>query len=743
MRTIYTLLVLFFLGNFAQAQLAQIEKADKLYNLLSYSEAIPLYESVLNEGGGSKGLVSLKLAKCYYNFGDMESAYRYFNYSQTQNAEFSADDCFAFAQCLKQLGEYAQSDKWMKKYESLNADALSVKDFNKNLDYLKKINADQKHFEISTVGFNSSLNDFGGYEFKKSGLLLILSDRNNAPISRIYGWNQMNFLDFMLVSNIGTTEMKVKSHKSGNSKFHEGPLCFSKDETRVYYTTDNSIKSDVKDGKGGIQNLILNMAEVEPNGTWTSKKELKINSKEYSVGHPTLSVDGKWIYFVSDMPGGFGGADIYMAEILQDGEISKPINLGPMINTEKQEMFPWISSNGQLFFSSNGLTGLGGLDIFVAQLNEGGQVKAVKHTGPEINSSKDDFGLIFMTDGVNGYFSSNRDGGKGNDDIYSFKMIVPFKFSVQLNGLVTDSKSGEILKGAEVALLDENGNVVATVMSDEKGHYNFELEPGKNYSVAFSSSGYTDETKKLDVNPSNEDLTLNAELSKVPTFGVVCKVTDAESGSILQGAQVTITVPASGNGILAGTTNEEGRVDSGLENVKIGDQLKINVTISKEGYLTKTVDVTLNITQPGVINIHEMMDASIGKMEVGVDLATLIDIKPIYFDLGKSLIRKDAAKELDKIVKVMNDYPTMVVELGSHTDCRGSIASNSALSDRRAKASAEYIKARITNPERIYGKGYGESQLKVDCPCEGTVKSTCPESEHQKNRRTEFLIIKM
>jgi outer membrane protein OmpA-like peptidoglycan-associated protein len=220
-------------------------------------------------------------------------------------------------------------------------------------------------------------------------------------------------------------------------------------------------------------------------------------------------------------------------------------------------------------------------------------------------------------------------------------------------------------------------------------------------------------------------------------------VTDAESGSILQGAQVTITVPASGNGILAGTTNEEGRVDSGLENVKIGDQLKINVTISKEGYLTKTVDVTLNITQPGVINIHEMMDASIGKMEVGVDLATLIDIKPIYFDLGKSLIRKDAAKELDKIVKVMNDYPTMVVELGSHTDCRGSIASNSALSDRRAKASAEYIKARITNPERIYGKGYGESQLKVDCPCEGTVKSTCPESEHQKNRRTEFLIIKM
>jgi outer membrane protein OmpA-like peptidoglycan-associated protein len=131
------------------------------------------------------------------------------------------------------------------------------------------------------------------------------------------------------------------------------------------------------------------------------------------------------------------------------------------------------------------------------------------------------------------------------------------------------------------------------------------------------------------------------------------------------------------------------------------------------------------------------------KLDVGQDLATLIDIKPILFDLNKFNIRKDASVELEKIIKVMNQYPTMVIELGSHTDCRGSIASNTTLSDKRANASADYIKARISNPERINGKGYGESKLKVDCPCEGTVKSTCSEEEHQKNRRTEFIILKM
>ncbi len=180
-----------------------------------------------------------------------------------------------------------------------------------------------------------------------------------------------------------------------------------------------------------------------------------------------------------------------------------------------------------------------------------------------------------------------------------------------------------------------------------------------------------------------------------------------------------------------------------LTNNKLNDQLNYSVTLSKSGFLTKSVDFTHKIVKPGLINMNEKLDVSLGKVEIGVDLSTLINIKPIYFDLGKYEIRKDAAVELDKIVKVMNEYPTMEIELGSHTDCRSSIASNLKLSDNRARASAEYIKKRISNPQRIFGKGYGESKLKVDCPCEGVVKSNCSEDEHQKNRRTEFIIIKI
>jgi outer membrane protein OmpA-like peptidoglycan-associated protein len=206
---------------------------------------------------------------------------------------------------------------------------------------------------------------------------------------------------------------------------------------------------------------------------------------------------------------------------------------------------------------------------------------------------------------------------------------------------------------------------------------------------------------------------------------------------------VKITETATKQSVLTAVTQESGDVRSGLKENKIGDKLSYTVVLSKEGYLEKTINFAYTITSPGQINIHEILDVSMTKLDVGQDLATMIEIKPILFDLNKFNIRKDAALELEKIIKVMNQYPTMVIELGSHTDCRGSIASNTTLSDKRAKASAEYIKARITNPERIYGKGYGESKLKVDCPCEGTVKSTCSEDEHQKNRRTEFIIIRM
>jgi outer membrane protein OmpA-like peptidoglycan-associated protein len=205
----------------------------------------------------------------------------------------------------------------------------------------------------------------------------------------------------------------------------------------------------------------------------------------------------------------------------------------------------------------------------------------------------------------------------------------------------------------------------------------------------------------------------------------------------LQGVKIKITDNFTGK--TDSTLSPDGNFRLPITGKTIGGRLSYNISFEKSGYLTRSVTYNAPIEKEGEIKVAETLDP----ISVGLDLAKIIDIKPIYFDLGKSVIRPDAAIELDKIVKVMNENPNMIVELGSHTDCRGTAASNMSLSDKRAKASAEYIKKRITNPERIYGKGFGESQLSNDCQCEGAVKSTCPEDVHQKNRRTEFKIVKM
>ena len=313
-------------------------------------------------------------------------------------------------------------------------------------------------------------------------------------------------------------------------------------------------------------------------------------------------------------------------------------------------------------------------------------------------------------------------------------------------GIATENGTGAILSGAQIILQNEAGEVLETVKADDSGAYLFRVEPELNYRISAKQTDYFDDqvqfsTKNL---PQGTDkIQQDIDLEKDPGLALYALITDATSKLPLSGVKIEMVDNTSKSFFINQVTGESGDALKGLDGKKVNDQLSYTITLSKEGYLSKTVQFAVKIVAPGIINVHEKLDLTLDKIEIGADLASMIDIKPIYFDLGKYVIRPDASKELDKIVKVMNEYPTMQVELGSHTDCRGSIASNEKLSDNRAKASAAYVKARITNPERIYGKGFGESKLKNDCGCEGPVKSTCSEVEHQENRRTEFIIVKM
>jgi len=439
------------------------------------------------------------------------------------------------------------------------------------------------------------------------------------------------------------------------------------------------------------------------------------------------------------MPGGIGAVDIYKVIRNADGTWGKAENLGDKINTEGNEMFPFVHESGLFFFSSDGRPGLGGLDVFVSQLKNN-QFAKVINLGTPVNGSKDDFSLVVNESKTKGYFASNRQGGKGDDDIYSFNLLKQFQFGKTIKGLAVD-KSGEVLANVKVELVDNKGKLISTVVTDKNGAYSFDVENAGAYKLSGQKESYVSGKSNVSISEEQEFAEANVILEKDPGLSLVAIITDGVTKKPIDGAKVTIL--ENGNQPFDNfTTKADQGYRKTLPNNKVGDKLNYKIKIEKSGYLTKEVDFNYLISKTGDINVHEALDITLSKLEVGGDLAKMIDIKPIYFDLGKFTIRKDAAVELDKIVKVMNEYPNMEVELGSHTDCRATAVFNEKLSGNRANASAEYIKKSITKPERISGKGYGESKLKNGCACEGTVKSTCTEEEHQQNRRTEFIILK-
>lgn len=729
------------------AQSGKLKKADDYYAKLSYTYAIELYEELIGTEVDSPEMKG-RLATSYYKIGETHNAEKYFSQMITSPA-VTREDYFNYAQALKQNGNYSLSDQWMQKFHEHGQADMRGASFANDPSYIQTIEKQGNRFTVANLSLNSASADFGGYPSPDGKQVYFVSSRNEpVAVQHEWSWNGDHFLDLYKSEVAGTVQPSdpVLVTRRVNTRYHEGPMCFSPDGKTVYYTRNNISKGDRRRDAQGIQNLKLYRAAVEPDGTWKNEESLPFNSQDYSVGHPTISADGKTLYFVSDKPSGFGGADLYQVEIKSDGTYGEPVNMGKKFNTEGQEMFPWISSDGHLFFSSNGHIGLGGLDVFVVLPARNGGWGKLINVGKPVNSQKDDFAFTMNGDHKTGYFSSNREGGKGDDDIYSYELIKPFNTQITVEGTITDASNGSILPGSSLQLEDENGKVAARTVADVNGAYRFEVDPDMKYTLVAKQADYFDNSASfstINLDAGTTTIHKDMALEKNPGLVLYALITDGKTGLPLEGVDIRISDKDNGLPVIASLTPAAGTVQKGLADKNPGDVLSYTIELAKPGYLGKTLEFSYRIKEPGVINISEKLDLSLDKLEVGTDLATIIDIRPIYFDYGKYVIRKDAAAELDKIVKVMNDYPTMEIELGSHTDCRGSIVSNNKLSDSRAKASAAYVKSRISKPERIYGKGYGESKLKNGCACEGEVKSKCTEAEHQENRRTEFVIIRM
>ncbi len=631
-----------------------IEKADAYFNKMWYAEAAYLYEQALSKGEKYYTRDNLqKAADAHYFNTDMEKAYQWYNILyESYGKEMSEDNIFKYAHSLKGTGKYGRAKRLMRLYNrkaengTLGSESLDASKVVANEIVLDNILGSEEDFELKNMSINTKYSDFSPM-FLDSNQIVFSSAKDSSFFkTRKYKWNDQPFLDLYVAEfNKESQDLKnaIKFSKKINTKYHEASVAFTPDNRTMYFTRNNYGKK-LKRDKEGVNHLKIYKSN-KVGQEWTEAVEVSFNSNDYSTGHPALSPNGRQLYFVSDMPGSIGKSDIFVVDVLDDGSFSAPRNLGPGINTERREMFPFFNG-AKLYFSSDGHTGLGGLDVFEATYDAEEGFGAVANLGKPINSNKDDFSYIVNEENQKGFFASNRAGGKGDDDIYSFKRPTIEEIPANNNaiaGVVTERVTGYFMPKALVQLLDENGIKLKEMMTEDDGSFMFEdLESSTKYTLKTVQGQFFDDERPV-------------------------------------------------------ATVENERVNVDISMKRLEDMIAVEEGIKK------------------------------------------LKTEMIYFEFDKSNVRPDAAKELDKLVSVMKEFPGMAIKIESHTDSRGSRVYNEYLSDQRAKSTRAYIISQGIDANRIESAiGYGESQLLNEC--DGTV--ACAEVTHLLNRRSEFIIVR-
>jgi len=628
------------------------KKADKLFDRLEFVKAADEYLR-LTKDSDDYYIIS-RLADSYYNIFNTREAEKW--YSKIVDKNPDAEVVFRYSQMLKTNGKYKESNVWMTKFSAMKPYDTRAIAFRNTPNYIDKIIKKGKKFNVQNLkDINTVSSDFGAFKFDNSLYLTSGRKQKGSQNKKYNNYTSdeeyvLDVYKYDIINDVYINETPVDAI---NTKYHEGVIAFSPTGDTMYFARETYYSksyykdSIVKNGSTKEQVSVINLYRatrcMKKEITWKNNgdcnfnkgwnvTELEINSAYYSMKNPAISCDGKTLYFSSDMPGGFGNYDIYKSEINEDGSLGEAVNLGQKINTEEQEVFPYMCCDNNLYFSSNGHLGLGGLDVFYSK-NIDNKWANVRNVGIPVNSNSDDFAFKMGEDCTNGFVSSNRSGGVGSDDIYAVKKIKPL-CDILLESVIVDAKTDNPINQAITSATDDTGII--------------------------------NNTKE---------------------------------------------------------TNNEGLVEFMFE---CEDEIKLMV--SKDGYESKMIDIKLLDIDPPLLTI---------KLDPIEELIVeeKIILNPIYFEFDKFNITNQAAFELDKLVAIMEKYPEMIIRAESHTDSRGPAAYNKLLSDRRAKATAQYVISKGINENRISGVGKGEEDPEIDC------SSGCSKDKHAKNRRSEFIII--
>ncbi|SCY24538.1 WD40-like Beta Propeller Repeat [Nonlabens sp. Hel1_33_55] len=653
----FVAVMMVFVFAFAKAQTTTTTnktspKAEREFKKYAFIDSREIYEKMANKGFKSVEIFS-KLGDTYYFNNDYQNALKWYNQLfKLDNESIPSEYYFRYAQALKSDRQYAKADQLLKSFAVKGDLDGRLKSLENSPNYLTIVDFQKGRFDVEPVSINSNYQDFGTAYYGPSQVVFASARDTGVFYKRRHSWNEKPFLDLYIADRDqqGNMSNLEKFDSRINSIFHESTPTFSQDLNTIYFTRNN-----YEDGELGADNDRVTRLQIfkseKTEGKWSKPEAVTFSEGGYSTSHPALTPDGKTLYFSSNMPGTMGSentfkeTDIWRVNIEDDGSYTDLENVS-IVNTEGRESYPYISRSGNLYFASNGLQGLGGLDIFVSTINKDGSLSNPVNIGEPANSVDDDFAFIVDESVNTGYFSSNRVSQGDNDDIYRFVQTEDLRPTCEqiVTGTVTNSITDEPLEDALVSVVDINNNVVVTRRSDSNGKYAVKLECDKTFFIRAEKQEYN--------------------------------------------------------------TAEE---------------------------LVNTPTVT------GVIDVDLALDPKSYKGEVGDDLADLLNLNPIYFDFDMSFIREDAELELQKVLSVLEDNPTMTIDIRSHTDSRGTASYNERLSDRRAASTRNYLISKGIDESRLTSKGYGESQLVNECS--DGVK--CSEEQHQNNRRSEFIIISM
>ncbi|MBC2843997.1 OmpA family protein [Winogradskyella flava] len=510
MKNFKTLLFITLMGSLClTAQNNDTKRADKEFARFEYVDAAESYLKLVENGKGSDYVYG-RLAESYYNIFNTVEAERW--YAKALETSNDPEMIYKYSEMLKANGKYKESNEQMEKFASMRPSDNRATAYRKNPDYLPKILEQGKKFNVQNAGFNSEQSDFGGT--LHDGKLYITSGRNDSR--KTYGWNEEPFLDiYTLTENSdGGYDNPTLVNSYINTRFHEGLVSFAPDGNTMFFSRESYFEKDFEQdslSRTRYGQLYLFKA-TKLKDDWDEVESLSINSENYSVKNPSVSSDGSTLYFASNMPGGYGQYDIYKATINDDGTIGEPQNLGQKVNTEGQEMFPFISSNNTLYFSSNGHLGLGGMDVFYTKEIDG-KMAPIRNVGIPISSNADDFAFIIDEVSGEGFVSSNRDGGMGSDDIYTIKKLQPL-CDVLIAATVLDDKTREPISGANVSLYDDQGNKVVTKSTNADGIAEFIIECEKDTELEVTMDDY--ESRKVALQgTSDEESPVQISLSPI------------------------------------------------------------------------------------------------------------------------------------------------------------------------------------------------------------------------------------